>query len=121
MVVSIILERFHYTQHPQVKAAFTRAYNKEQHKTHYAITDIKKSRTSSLTDSHHDDNLEESPDSEQESDGVSDRMVKVKGKTSTSSSGNGKKRESGTRNGEKEGATGKGKAVALKAQKKSKK
>ena len=58
----------------QVKSAFTRIYNKGQHKTHYAAAVSKKSRVS-VPD--HDD---VTSDSEPESDpGLSqDRMVKVK-------------------------------------------
>ena len=59
-----------------MKAAFTRAYNKEQHKPHYAAADSlsKKSRVTIPED------RDGSPDTEPESDSElsQDRMVKMK-------------------------------------------
>ena len=111
----------------QVKAAFTRAFNKEHHRTHYGIADAKKSRpaAAAVSTGYNDDatNEEEgSPDSEPESDSYSvDRMVKTK-ESSTASSSKAVKREGGG-NGERGregggGGGGKGKGVAGKSHQK---
>lgn len=88
-----------------MKSAFTRTYNKEQHKTHYAADTVSKKSLRIASYEEQDD----SPDTEPESDsGYSqDRMVKVK----STSKGMESKVTSKT-GGSHNGGRGKGKATA---------
>ena len=115
----------------QVKSAFTRAYNSGHHRTHYAASDMlaKKSRTSSVTDYHGDD--EDNPDTEPELDSEDlsqDRMIKAKSRQTSSALGEatkGSKKKGGGREGGKGGGKGdeggrkgKGKAAGTNHQRK---
>jgi replication factor C subunit 1 len=69
----------------KVKAAFTRAYNKESHKNPFSIVNIKKLKPSKLNDDVNGEETEESED-EKEDDITADAMIKVNTKKKTSAS-----------------------------------
>ena len=75
----------------KVKAAFTRAYNKEGHMTPYAAGQIKKGRAKEVSEEAYGDEEEDQQDadqdSEQDDDPTMDAMIKVKSKKTTAASG----------------------------------
>ncbi len=70
----------------KVKAAFTRAYNKESHKNPFSIVNIKKLKSSKLGDDNMEidgEGAEEESDQENEDDITADAMIKVNNKKKT--------------------------------------
>ena len=70
----------------KVKAAFTRAYNKESHKNPFTIVNIKKLKPSKLNEEGEEE-MEEEEEEEEKDDIASDAMIKMgKGKKPTAAS-----------------------------------
>jgi replication factor C subunit 1 len=70
----------------KVKAAFTRAYNKESHKNPFSIVNIKKLKPSKLNDDLDGNEAEEESEDEKEDDITADAMIKINTKKKTSAS-----------------------------------
>ena len=66
----------------KTKAAFTRAYNKESHKNPFSIVDIKKLKSSKVSEEMDEEGeMEEVEEDEKETDDIStDAMIKIKKK-----------------------------------------
>ena len=70
----------------KVKAAFTRAYNKESHKNPFTIVNIKKLKASKINDGVEGEEIEEESEDEKDDDITADAMIKVNTKKKTTAS-----------------------------------